>query len=480
MQVPPSLPSMKIRKAQEAQWEKSFAELRAFQEQHGHFRVPSTSPLGKWAIKQRIQYRKSGTLPGRRARRLAAAGFPLDLKDVTWKDAFRALCAFQELEGHCRVPRSYVVEGHSRVPGRPPLTLGRWVEKQRQYHRNNKLSEERCRLLEDVGLAWTDTHGAGWEKKFRELVRYKEREGDCNVPVRYSANPPLGNWVTSQRQKYKKGKLSQERLEKLKEIDFSWKIGSKGKTSNPGEERGTNGAKPKTPPCAREARARKPQLTRDDGAAAVPDHQPVACGRDGASREASKSKTCSAHKEGPAIAEKEECNAGVRHYRSLLVASDNNACTTIAASPRRVGILTADNTVWEASAPNKSVVASVIADANKSCHANDSDHVDAVGLRPAPIATARILRENYQTSRQTMTMRHSDLFLSILFSTAVDTLAAEDANDRDDILGAWIWRSLRSAASLMTAAAVPSAVPPPIEDLGVLAATGLGRRGPPK
>ena len=90
---------------------------------------------------------------------------------------------------------------------------------------------------------------------------------------------------------------------------------------------------------------------------AVPDHRPVACGRDGASREASKSKICSADKERPVDAEKEDCNAGVWRYRLLLVASDNNVCTTIAASLQRVGNFATDNTVWEASAPNKSMVA---------------------------------------------------------------------------------------------------------------------------
>ena len=58
-----------------------------------------------------------------------------------------------------------------------------------------------------------------WEEWFDELVEYKEKNGNCNVPQRLGA---LGKWVNKQRTAYRKGKLSQMRTSKLEGIGFNW------------------------------------------------------------------------------------------------------------------------------------------------------------------------------------------------------------------------------------------------------------------
>jgi len=47
---------------------------------------------------------------------------------------------------------------------------------------------------------------------FEELRKFKEREGHCNLPQRYSDNPELGRWVI------KRSKISKERASKLDSI----------------------------------------------------------------------------------------------------------------------------------------------------------------------------------------------------------------------------------------------------------------------
>ena len=48
--------------------------------------------------------------------------------------------------------------------------------------------------------------------RFDELVDFKNENGDCNVP---QSQGPLGMWVGTQRQLYKNGNLSQERVDFL-------------------------------------------------------------------------------------------------------------------------------------------------------------------------------------------------------------------------------------------------------------------------
>ena len=58
-----------------------------------------------------------------------------------------------------------------------------------------------------------------WETQFNELVQYKAKHGDCNVPRKQGQ---FGRWVDKQRFNYKKGKLSQDRINRLNGIGFDW------------------------------------------------------------------------------------------------------------------------------------------------------------------------------------------------------------------------------------------------------------------
>ena len=58
-----------------------------------------------------------------------------------------------------------------------------------------------------------------WNARFKELKGYRKKQGNCNVP---KAKPQLGEWVQTQRQNYRKGKLSAERVRCLEELGFKW------------------------------------------------------------------------------------------------------------------------------------------------------------------------------------------------------------------------------------------------------------------
>lgn len=55
-----------------------------------------------------------------------------------------------------------------------------------------------------------------------ELKLFKEQYGHCNVPQKYSNNPSLGEWVSTQRRGYRKNTINQDLMEKLNEMNFSW------------------------------------------------------------------------------------------------------------------------------------------------------------------------------------------------------------------------------------------------------------------
>ncbi len=69
-----------------------------------------------------------------------------------------------------------------------------------------------------------DKLGLTWDERFGELLKFKELNSHCNVPLRYPENPALGKWISAQRVKYKKKSISQDQIDKLEAIDFCWDL----------------------------------------------------------------------------------------------------------------------------------------------------------------------------------------------------------------------------------------------------------------
>ncbi|WP_080132990.1 DEAD/DEAH box helicase [Chlamydia suis] len=200
----------------EEAWEENFLELKRFREEHGHCKVPQRYPqnpqLASWVSKQRVDFKK-GDLSEDRIARLEELGFVWDITEEAWEENFLELKRFREEQGHCNVPSVY--------PQNP--SLGVWVKHQREYFKSAKLAEDKIERLEEIGFVW-DVLKEVWEENFLELQRFLEEHGHCNVPHRHPQNPSLGVWVSTQRYAFKKGKLSEDKVERLEEIGFVWDV----------------------------------------------------------------------------------------------------------------------------------------------------------------------------------------------------------------------------------------------------------------
>ena len=148
-----------------------------------------------------------------------------DNRQSRWRDHFRQLCEYKVQFGHCIMPQRY--------PANPKLA--QWVRYQRTRYKNytedkpNPMTAEHIRALDSIGFDWgtskTDSTTI-WNARFRELCEFKVQFGHSFVPLKYSANPKLGKWVTTQRRKCKlhqegkEGHLTEERIRALRNIGF--------------------------------------------------------------------------------------------------------------------------------------------------------------------------------------------------------------------------------------------------------------------
>ena len=188
-------------------WNERYRELEAFKTKRGHCNVPQRQgPLGKWVKNQRTE-RKGDKLSAERIQRLDDIGFVWELRSspLTWDERLDELTKYKAEHGDCSVPKSYGPLGH-------------WVTSQRTARRKDKLSEERIQKLDNLGLEWSSNGNTRyWDERLDELRKYKAEHGHCNVP---QGQGPLGTWVHNQRQR--EGTLSEENIQKLDDVGFVW------------------------------------------------------------------------------------------------------------------------------------------------------------------------------------------------------------------------------------------------------------------
>ena len=213
-------------------------ELMVFKIREGHCRVPvENAPLGPWVALLRRCYneRKRGHrtsyLNRERIEILNSLNFTWSLlqcsNDRRWETNYRLLLEYKEKNGDCIVPQS--------------TPLGKWVQMQREQHKERLLkdaghptkrpviTDERMAKLNAIGFTWRVVGQiAGWDKRYEELVQYKQLHGHCNVPQGWKQNVPLGRWVMKQRVQYhkkrrgQKSQMHDDRIQKLEALGFAW------------------------------------------------------------------------------------------------------------------------------------------------------------------------------------------------------------------------------------------------------------------
>jgi hypothetical protein len=132
--------------------------------------------------------------------------------EARWEQYFQELVAFKRKHGHCDV-------AFRGAYG----SLGVWVVHQRRRKRRGRLSADGCRRLEELSFSW-DSRADTWDKRLEQLVAYKKRFGDCDVPDGWLEDPRLAHWVANQRGARRRGLLSSDRVRRLDEVGFSWSV----------------------------------------------------------------------------------------------------------------------------------------------------------------------------------------------------------------------------------------------------------------
>ena len=208
----------------DAQWDENYEALKVFHAEKKHCRVsqrhktPDGLRLRRWVSNQRQNW---STLGKAKQDKLTELGFVLNALDAQWAENYEALKAFHAEQKHCRVPND-----HQTQDG---LKLGNWVGNQRRnWAALDKAKQDK---LTELGFV-LNALDAQWAENYEALKAFHAEQKHCRAPKDYQTPDglKLGIWVRTKRVAYKSGTISQERIDQLNAIGFTW---STPKTSDP-------------------------------------------------------------------------------------------------------------------------------------------------------------------------------------------------------------------------------------------------------
>lgn len=199
----------------------AFGRLEVVANERGHARIPRDLvhhgfPIGRWASKRRLEYRRNRLAADRVAALASLAGWTWDPFADDFEVGLTVLLRYAEREGHCNVKVDHVEDG---------FRLGVWVLVRRKEHASQRLSPERTAQLEAVkGWSWRRRHETSREIGLRALRTFADREGHTRVPGDHvEGRHGLGTWVEKQRSGYRHERLKPSEIAELEAMPgWSW------------------------------------------------------------------------------------------------------------------------------------------------------------------------------------------------------------------------------------------------------------------
>lgn len=214
----------------EKEWLESYKKVLVYYQEHGNINVTSRSTtvinrevfnIGTWIRNQRINY-KEGRLNNEQIDLLKSLGFKFEsaVERTSWEAKYDALKEYRNNHGHLCLPNRYPII----LSDGKTADLGTFLNTQKALYRSGKLSEEKIKKLESLGVVW---RRKSFEEMYSILKKYYEENLDLQVPSDYrieidGTEVLLGQYVRNLRSFYKRGKLSIEKIKLLESIGMVW------------------------------------------------------------------------------------------------------------------------------------------------------------------------------------------------------------------------------------------------------------------
>jgi hypothetical protein len=201
------------------QWDEGLKNLKEYVRANNNCDVDSklifnNFPLGQWISVQRKNYKD--TLSPERIEGLESVpGWIWDPLKEQWEKGYKFFLDFVLEKGSCKIHPELTYKN---------FRLGTWISSQRYAHKKGTLSNDRIKKMESIsGWVWNPIDQL-WEDGLNIVKDYLKEFGASDISARVVYKDfKLGQWVSSQRKKYRSGKLSPANITTLESLsNWSW------------------------------------------------------------------------------------------------------------------------------------------------------------------------------------------------------------------------------------------------------------------
>jgi hypothetical protein len=141
-------------------------------------------------------------------------------RHATWERRLAELLEFRRQQNHVNVPRNWAENPR----------LATWVANQRRLIGAGAMSDERLLRLRQSKVSWEGMDArrglqqAAWDRMFAALRTFHRSHGHVNVPRRWTCEPRLAAWLSTQRFLARTGALRPERESRLDSLAPDWRL----------------------------------------------------------------------------------------------------------------------------------------------------------------------------------------------------------------------------------------------------------------
>jgi len=221
---------MRWENVNDVSWKRNFDAYKRYVKNGGDLLVPynfvmeNGVEIGRWLCMLR-RYKKSGIRNNyftvEREKALEEVGIIWDHVDFMWERNYQAALSFYKREGNLEVPKGCIENG---------VKLDYWLSDLRKKYRgydkgrHGTITEIQIQRLNELGMRWQSQADLIWEEGFEHAKAYFEETGAADAPFIYVAPDgyKLGLFLSKCREKFAKGKLSEERISRLNSINMVW------------------------------------------------------------------------------------------------------------------------------------------------------------------------------------------------------------------------------------------------------------------
>lgn len=207
------------RNPKDAIWENRYKAVKDYFDKHGDIEIPNDEVLsdgrtiGSWILVQRKNY-KDGKLTAEQVAKLNAINMVWELGN-SWEVGFSHAKEYFAEYGNLLISKDFICsDGYA---------LGNWIINQRSKYNSKAMSVEQVKRLDSIEMVWSASEYQ-WNCVYKLAENYFCLHGNIDMPTNYKAEDGtnLWKWLRTQREKYRKGELTNNQISQLEKIKMNW------------------------------------------------------------------------------------------------------------------------------------------------------------------------------------------------------------------------------------------------------------------